>query len=177
MPYIYIPFWIPDEIYEKLKTGEYERAGGIIRRSDNKRIVMWLRQSGEEPKAGITRTLFYIIAHSWDLNQLTDEELIELGRYINNHEILSSANFYEGSKGAVEAIIKKFDRLLKTKGKETALQYAKEKRKSLLNIFGRTFIPNLKHQVELGMIQMVYDEDQDILDFFESGGNTVNKKI
>lgn len=165
MPFIYIPFWVEEEVAQKLRTGEYERVGGVIRRSDNKRIVVWLRQKGEIPEPEIiSNTLFRIIAHSTDLETLTDEELIELGKFINGHKVLSSFNFYAGCKAPVASIIDKYERLYKT-DKEKAKNYAHEKRQSLINIFGRTYIPNLKHQVELGMINMIYDEERNMVDF------------
>jgi len=102
---------------------------------------------------------FRVIAHSIDLEMLTDDELIEFARFINSTGNLASANFYKGSRPAVEAIIDKFDRLSKKNDLDTAMSYASEKRGSLLNIFGRTYIPNLRLQVELGYIEMTLDED------------------
>ena len=76
--------------------------------------------------------------------------------------MLSGFGFYKGSKGPVESIVGKYDKLKEGSSGESA-GYAAKKRQSLINIFGRTYIPNLKHQVELGMIQMVYNEEESIL--------------
>lgn len=71
MAYIYVPFWVEDDVAEKIKTGEYERKGGIIRRSDNKRIVCWLKQEGEIPEGkDISYTLFKIITGHSDVEHL-----------------------------------------------------------------------------------------------------------
>lgn len=158
---------VNDEIAEKLKAREYERVGGVIRRSNNKRIVVWLRQNGEIPTpTGITNTVFRIIAHSTDLRNLSDDELIEFGRYINEHPVLSGFNFYSGTRTAVKSIVDKYDRLV-IRNKKEAMIYVKDKRNSLVNIFSRTYIPNLKHQVELGMINVVYDETKNVVDFIK----------
>lgn len=37
---------IPDHILEGLETGVFERVGGVIRKTDNSQIVMWLRDVG-----------------------------------------------------------------------------------------------------------------------------------
>ena len=141
MPTIFVPMWVSEEVFEKLKTGEYERVGGVIRRSDNKRIVCWLRQFGDLPEKleKDADPLIRILVYSWDIEDLSDEELITLGKYINEHSVLSKVNFYQGCKGAVSAIIDKFERLYEKYGKENAIEYAKKKRQSLINIFSRTF--------------------------------------
>ncbi len=38
---------IPQEISDGLKSGIYERVGGVIVTKDKKTIVGWLRESGE----------------------------------------------------------------------------------------------------------------------------------
>ena len=176
MPYIYIPMWVDQEVFEKLNTGEYERAGGVIRRSDNKRIVCWLKQEGEIPKNENPKfdPLFKILVYSWDVKKLSDTELIILGEYINKHEILSELNFYSGSRIAVEQIVKKYYKLIDCEGKEKADEYASLKRNSLVNIFSRTFIPNLKHQLELEMIKLVYDEENGIYQLFLKGNDEID---
>ena len=166
MPYIYIPFWVDDEVMEKLRTGEYERKGGIIRRSDNKRIVRWLRQEGEIPEGDtISFTLFNIITGHSDVEHLSDRELIELGEFINGSDNLSSFNFYQACVAPVDSITSRYRRLQREGRAEEADDYANAKRQALVNIFARTYIPNLKHQVELDMIYMVEDEKTGLIDY------------
>lgn len=166
MPYIYVPFWVEDEILEGLKLGEYERKGGVIRRKDNKRIVCWLKQEGKIPEGqDISSVLFKIIAGSADVEALSDIELIELGKFINNHENLASFNFYQGCKGAVAAITGKYQLFTKRGNIRQANEYAHIKRQALINIFARTYIPNLKHQVELRYITMVPNEKTGLIEF------------
>ena len=169
MPYIYIPFWVNDEVVEKLRTGEYERKGGIIRRSDNKRIVCWLRQEGEIPGGDtISYTLFNIITEHSDVEHLSDEELLELGEFINGSENLSSFNFYQGCKAPVDAVTSKYRAFQQEGRREEANEYASAKRQALVNILARTYIPNLKHQVELDMIYMVEDEETGLIDYVKT---------
>ncbi len=166
MPYIYVPFWVEPEILEGLKLGEYERKGGVIRRRDNKRIVCWLKQEGKIPESkDISRVLFKIIAGSADVEALSDIELIELGSFINSHENLASFNFYQGCKGAVGAITRKYQLFFKRGDTNKAKEYAHTKRQALINLFARTYIPNLKHQVELHYITMVPNEKTGLITF------------
>jgi len=166
MPYIYIPFWVDEAVVEKLTTGEYERKGGIIRRSDNKRIVCWLRQEGEIPEgATISYTLFKIITGHSDVEHLSDEELIELGEFVNGSENLSSFNFYQECVAPVGAVTNKYRGFQREGRNEEAKEYASAKRQAMVNIFARTYIPNLKHQVELDMIHIVEDEGTGLIDY------------
>ncbi len=168
MPWIEanMQWFVDDETYERIQSGEYERVGGIVRRADNKRVVKWLRIGRDvaQPQQPAAHPFFRIIAHSADLDSLTDLELIEFARFVNEHPNLAGANFYGGSRAPVTAILGKFDRL-QGQGDETAsAAYAHEKRQALLNIFGRTYIPNLRMQVELGYIELVMDEEREIAD-------------
>ncbi|HEY9616547.1 MAG TPA: hypothetical protein V6C64_06890, partial [Microcoleaceae cyanobacterium] len=44
-----VTFDLPAEIAKKLLTGEYERVGGVIRKTLGKQVVAWLR---DIPQAG-----------------------------------------------------------------------------------------------------------------------------
>jgi len=160
MPWIdaHMQWFVDDEMYQKIEKGEYERIGGVVRRADNKRIVKWLR-IGRDISSEAINPFFKVIAHRTDLDALTNEELIEFARFVNATPSLEAANFYSGVKYSVHAIVGKYDRLISNSDRTQALEYCDEKRQALLNIFGRTYIPNLRLQVELGYVELFLDEE------------------
>jgi ASC-1-like (ASCH) protein len=54
-----VVFYIPKAIMEGLKCGKYERVGGIIRHSSDKKIVLWLSESGK-PLAGTQKIVMNV---------------------------------------------------------------------------------------------------------------------
>ena len=164
MPWIdaHMQWYVDDETYAKLQSGEFERIGGIVRRADNKRVVKWLRTGRDLKDEDSGNPFFRIIAHRADLETLSDEELMEFARFIESSSSLSAASFYRGSRSAVSAILRKYDRLRETQDSTQYRQYAAEKRQSLENIFGRTYLPNLRLQVELGYMTLVVDEEHQL---------------
>lgn len=161
MPWIesHMQWFVDDDTFARLQSGEYERVGGVVRRADNKRVVKWLRIGRDTPQPELT-PFFRIIAHSADLDALTDAELIEFARFVDTNPNLSAASFYSGSRSSVGAILAKYDRLRERQGDGEAAAYAVRKRQALLNIFGRTYLPNLRMQVELGYLELVIDEER-----------------
>lgn len=45
-------FMIPESIRAGLSSGIYERIGGVIRYSDSKQVVAWLREGGQQNLVG-----------------------------------------------------------------------------------------------------------------------------
>lgn len=164
MPWIesHMQWFVDKDTYSRLKSGEYERIGGVVRRADNKRVVKWLRTGKDLQEKDSGNPFFRIIAHRADLETLSDKELIEFARFIETSNTLSNASFYRGSRSAVKAILTKYDRHVAKLASEEAAHYAAEKRQSLENIFGRTYLPNLRMQVELGYLTLVMDEEQEL---------------
>jgi len=75
-----------------------------------------------------------------DLDSFTPKQLIEFAQYVEGNKELNSMPFY-GSRSSVQSILRHYEKLKKEDLKE-AENYAKEKAKSLRNIFGNQFIPN-----------------------------------
>jgi len=88
------------------------------------------------------------------LDQLSATELITFAKIIERNRILSSLRAYQGSRNAVRAIIHKYNSLFMNYGRQEAEKYAKEKRQSLLNIFKKTYLPNLIGAIARGEIKL-----------------------
>ncbi|KYK25962.1 hypothetical protein AYK26_01640 [Euryarchaeota archaeon SM23-78] len=89
-----------------------------------------------------------------DLEGLSGEQLMDFAKRIENHRVLSSLRAYKGSRRAVKLILQKYDRLFSEQGRRAAAAYAQEKRQSLLNIFKKTYLPNLAGAIARGEIRL-----------------------
>jgi len=76
---------------------------------------------------------------------LSGEELFQLAQEIEGNEQLRDLKAYQMSRKSVGLMLDKYTRLQKKP--EEAKRYAEEKRRSLMNIFGKMYIPNLLGKV------------------------------
>lgn len=96
-----------------------------------------------------------VLAAEIDISELSNEDLLGFAQHVESNPKLYSLEAYQGSRPAVRAIIDKYERLSR-KDPAEAKRYLEEKAKSLRNIFGKTFIPNL-----LGKIAREYERKRE----------------
>ena len=135
-----------------LETREYERAGSVIRRSDNKRIITWLRDHPTEEEEGMEFHGFLSILYAdSELNKLKPEDLLNFVRFIHEIPELYNLNFYGGRRSMTQ-VLKKYDNLLDKKDTKETKSYAKEKREPILNLFNMSFLPQLRFRLTADML-------------------------
>ena len=93
-----------------------------------------------------------VISKKTTLEKLSGEQLMQFAQVIENNPKLSSLRAYQGSRTAVQAILRKYSRLFLEGGRSAAVPYANEKKQSLINIFKKSYLPNLIGAIARGEI-------------------------
>lgn len=99
-----VSFLLPDRILEGLASGEFERIGGVIRRTDTKQVVAWLKEGAPVKEAARTAgsgllvagqvlSLAADIAIAIKLHEIAELGRMTLAAVMHNTRLLNEIQF------------------------------------------------------------------------------------
>jgi hypothetical protein len=155
-----VTFEISAPLLRDLSSGKLERVGGVLREADTKKVVDWLVGTRVEiahgdPGKGLDAhgAFTAIVRGRQEVESLDDTELIEFARWLGTVPELADSK-YGSPLGSAQTIVGSYDRHGRRDGLAAASEYAHEKRDSLLNLLGRSFLPNIQAALLRGEIRL-----------------------
>jgi hypothetical protein len=145
---IKVEFEISKGQNKDIEKGKLERVGGILRKANNKEIVVWLqanRVSIPGLDEGATSETDYqaIVEGKGDGNRLTNAQLLEFVQLLYDEPMIKESKYITPVKKALQIKII-YQKMVRNEGVLESDNYLVKKRKSLLNLLNKSFLPNFQ---------------------------------